>query len=234
MMQNFHSTFILCFLGFLLTQAQAFPSWKSCSAHSDCEATDEYCEKISSSSNECSYCAFSTEDDSVDSSVPTWCTDDTYFESSIRTSLTSSSVLTYVKQGGWQNDVSLCPSFDACTKSCRKEYKVEKTDTQITLTSTFADTTDCACDKVVFTLFQDDDDNEWKTSSTNFGTSADSVDLWQYSTDALDINIWHKDVTPVTVDCVWQYSIGTSSSPAATLTGLFGLISASVAAFVLV
>jgi len=169
--------------------------------------------------------------DSIDGSMPTWCSDYLKFYAAASTTLTSSSVVTYVKQAGWENDVSLCPSFDACTKNCRKEYSVEKTTTQVTLTSTFTDTTDCVCDKVVFTIGNDD---EWTSTSTNFGTAADTVLFWQYSTGALDIFVWQDNANLTTVDCVWEYSIGTSSSPAATLTGLLGLISASVVAFALV
>jgi len=229
-MNHFGSTFVLCFLGFLFIQAKAFPSWKTCSAQSDCQATGEFCAPWDNV-NRCSWCAFSQPSDSVGGSVPTWCSDYLKFNNASSTTLTSSSVLTYVKQAGWENDVSLCPSFDACTKNCRKEYSVEKTTTQVTLTSTFTDTTDCVCDKVVFTINNDD---EWQSASTNFGTVADTVMFWQYSTGALDINFWQDNASPITVDCVWEYSIGTSSSPAATLTGLLGLISASVVAFVLV
>ena len=167
---------------------------------------------------------------SIDGSVPTWCSDYLKFNPAASTTLTSSSVLTYVKQAGWENDVYLCPSFDACTNNCRKEYSVEKTTTQVTLTSTFTDTTDCVCDKVVFTISNDD---EWVSASTSFGTVADTVLFWQYSAGALDINVWQDNADPKTVDCVWEYSIGTSSSPAATLTCLLGLISAIVVAFAL-
>jgi len=174
----------------------------------------------------------------IDGLVPTWCSDYLKFHRAASTTLTSSSVLTYVNQGGWENEVSLCPSFDACTKSCRKEYSVERTATELTLTSTFSDTTDCVCDKPVFTITTySTDDTVWETASTNFGTVADTVQLSQYSAGALDINIWQDDALqglPTTVDCVWEYSIGISSSPATTLTGLLGLIFASMVAFVLV
>ena len=171
---------------------------------------------------------------SIDGLVPTWCSDYLKFHPAASTTLTSSSVLTYVKQGGWENNVTLCPSFDACTKNCRKEYSVEKTTTQVTLTSTFSDTTDCVCDKPVFTISTySTDDTVWETASTNFGTVADTVQLSQYSAGALDITVWQDNASP-TVDCVWEYSIGISSSPATTLTGLFGLISATAVAFVLV
>jgi hypothetical protein len=230
-MNHFGSTFILCFLGFLFIQANAIASWKTCSAHSDCQATGEFC--LVDDVNRCSWCsaAEAGKSSSIDGSVPTWCSDYLKFYPAASTTLTSSTVLTYVKQAGWENDVSLCPSFDACTKNCRKEYSVEKTTTQVTLTSTFTDTTDCVCDKVVFAISNGD---EWTSASTNFGTVADTVLFWQYSTGALDINVWQDNADPKTVDCVWEYSIGTSSSPAATLTGLFGLISASLVAFVLV
>jgi len=235
-MNHFGSTFILCFLGFLFIQANAIASWKTCSVHSDCQATGEYCElwTVNSEPGKCNYCSELGDNDmsdSIDGSMPTWCSDYLKFYEAASTTLTSSSVLTYVKQAGWLNDVSLCPSFDACTKNCRKEYSVEKTTTQVTLTSTFTDTTDCVCDKVVFTIGNDD---EWTSTSTNFGTAADTVLFWQYSTGALDIFVWQDNANPTTVDCVWEYSIGTSSSPAATLTGLLGLISASVVAFALV
>jgi hypothetical protein len=176
-------------------------------------------------------CSNAEVDSSIDGLVPTWCSYYLKFYPAASTTLTSSSVLTYVKQGGWENDVTLCPSFDACTKNCRKEYSVEKTTTELTLTSTFLDTTDCVCDKPVFTISSD---TVWETASTNFGTVADTVQLWQYSAGALDITVWQDDVSPVTVDCVWEYSIGISSSPATTLTGLLGLIFASMVAFVLV
>jgi hypothetical protein len=244
-MKHFGSTFILCFLGFLLTQARAIPSWKICSAHSDCQATSEYCAgNYYGEGCKCMVCSNAEVDNSSDGLVPTWCSDYLKFHPAASTTLTSSSVLTYVKQGGWENNVTLCPSFDACTKNCRKEYSVEKTTTQVTLTSTFSDTTDCVCDKPVFTIrTYSTDDTVWETASTNFGTVADTVQLWQYSTGALDITVW-QDVFPATVDCVWEYSIGISSSPpppsppppspATTLTGLFGLISATAVAFVLV
>jgi len=235
-MNHFGSTFILCFFGFLFIQANAIASWKTCSAHSDCQASGEYCEvwTVNSEPGKCGYCADLGDNymsDSIDGSMPTWCSDYLKFYAAASTTLTSSSVVTYVKQAGWENDVSLCPSFDACTKNCRKEYSVEKTTTQVTLTSTFTDTTDCVCDKVVFTIGNDD---EWTSTSTNFGTAADTVLFWQYSTGALDIFVWQDNANLTTVDCVWEYSIGTSSSPAATLTGLLGLISASVVAFALV
>ena len=229
-MNHFVSTFILCFLGFLFIQANAIPSWKTCSAHRDCRATGEFC--LVGDVNRCNWCsaAEAAKYSSIDGSVPTWCSDYLKFFSAASTTLTNSSVLTYVKQAGWDNDDSLCPSFDACTKNCRKEYSVEKTTTQVTLTSTFTDTTDCVCEQVTFIKSE----GGWESASTNFGTVADTVELYQYSTGALDINIWQENVSPITVDCVWEYSIGTSSSPAATLTGLFGLISASLVAFVLV
>jgi len=242
-MNHFGSTSILCFLGFLFIQANAIPSWKTCSAHSDCQATGEYCDNSYGSSNICFYCTFSSSDDSFDGSVPTWCSD---YPALTEITLTSSSVLTYVKQAGWKNDGSLCPTFDACTKSCRKEYSVERTATQLTLTSTFTDTTDCVCDKVVFAFSADEG---WKSASTGFGTAANSLDLSQYSTGAFDISILQEgeNVSSLGVDCVWEYSngtssspatnltglFGTSSSPATTLTGLLGLISASAVAFVL-
>ena len=233
-MNHFGSTFILCFLGFLFIQANAIPSWKTCSAHSDCQATGEYCETLTvkTQPGECAYCVHSDSSDSIDDSVPTWCSDYAKFKDVNGNTLTSSSVLTFVKQAGWQNDVSLCPSFDACTKNCRKEYSVEKTTTQVTLTSTFTDTTDCVCDKVVFTIRND---AEWVSTSTNYGNVADIVFFWQYSAGALDIILIQESVPAgLTVDCVWEYSIGTTSSPATALTGLLGLISASVVAFVLV
>lgn len=248
-MNHFGSTFILCFLGFLIIQANALASWKTCSAHSDCQATGEYCGVWTDNSEpgKCTWCSELGDDDmsdSIDGSVPTWCSDYLKFYPAAGTTLTSSSVLTYVKQGGWENNVTLCPSFDACTKNCRKEYSVERTATELTLTSTFSDTTDCVCDKPVFTIrTYSTDDTVWETASTNFGTVADNVHLWQYSTGALDITVW-QDVFPATVDCVWEYSIGISSSPpppsppppspATTLTGLFGLISATAVASALV
>jgi len=248
-MNHFGSTFILCFLGFLFIQANAIASWKTCSTHSDCQATGEFCYEDLGSPNRCVWCmeAESSKSYSIDGSVPTWCSDYLKFYEAASTTLTSSSVLSYVKQAGWGNDLSLCPSFDACTKNCRKEYSVEKTTTQVTLTSTFTDTTDCVCDKVVFTISDDDD---WESASTNFGTVADTVLFWQYSAGALAINVGQgEEADPYTVDCVWEYSIGTSSSPpppsppppspsppspATTLTGLLGLVSASVVAFALV
>ena len=181
-MNHFGSTFILCFLGFLIIQANALASWKTCSAHSDCQATGEFCEvwTVNSEPGKCTWCSELGDDDmsdSIDGSVPTWCSDNLKFYPAAGTTLTSSSVLTYVKQGGWENNVTLCPSFDACTKNCRKEYSVEKTTTQVTLTSTFTDTTDCVCDKVVFTIgFADD----WTSANTDFGTVADTVQLWQF------------------------------------------------------
>jgi len=230
-MNHFVSTFILCFLGFLFIQANAIPSWKTCSAHRDCRATGEFC--LVGDVNRCHWCSAAevARHNSIDGSVPTWCSDYLKFWSAASTTLTNSSVLTYVKQAGWENDDSLCPSFDACTKNCRKEYSVEKTTTQVTLTSTFTDTTDCVCDKVVFTIGYADD---WTSANTNFGTVADTVQLWRYSTGALDIYIWQSN--GYTVECFWEYSIGTSPSPSsstATLTGLFGLIFASMVAFVL-
>jgi len=237
-MNHFGSTFILCFLGFLFIQANAIQSWKTCSTHNDCMTTGEYCMvwTVNSEPGKCSYCAdFGNNEwdmiDSIDGSMPPWCSDYLQFYPAASTTLTSSSALTYVQQAGWENDVSLCPSFNACTKNCRKEYSVEKTTTQVTLTSTFTDTTDCVCDKVVFTI---DNDDDWTSASTNFGTVADTVQFWQYSTGALDIFVWQESgLSPTTVDCVWEYSIGTVS-PATALTGLLGLVSASVVAFVLV
>jgi len=233
-MNHFGSTFILCFLGFLFIQANAIPSWKTCSAHSDCQASGEYCETLTfkTQPGECVYCVESDSSDSIDDSVPTWCSDYAKFKDVNGDTFTSSSVLTFVKQAGWQNDVSLCPSFDACTKNCRKEYLVEtKTTTLVNLKSTFTDTTDCVCETLSFSI---NSEGGWQSASTNFGTAADTVELDQYSTGALDINIWQENVSPMTIDCVWEYSIGTSSSPAATLTGLFGLLSASMVAFMLV
>jgi len=245
-MKHFGWTFILYFLGFLFIRARAIPSWKSCSAHSDCQATGEYCRKTA---GDCNHCALLTIDsygltDSIDSSKPAWCTDTI---TSADVTIASSSVLTFVKQSGFQNLDNLCPSFDACTIDCRKEYSVEKTLTQITLTSTFAETTDCVCDKLAFAEEKKEEATEetdlhWKSTSTNFGTSANSISLEQYSTSALHIIVY--DNSSYDVDCYWAYSIGTissppppppsPSSPATTLTGLFGLISASVVAFVLV
>ena len=223
-MNHFGSTFILCFLCFLFIQANAIPSLKTCSADSDCQATGEFCEEL-----QCQY-----------NYIP-----------SPGITLTSSSVLTYVKQQAGE-DVATCPSFDACAENCRKEYSVEKTPSTVALTSTFADTTDCVCDKVVlrYRALSGDVHLSWmdRSSSTYFGTSADTVFLRQYSAGALDIYLWQESVSPTTVDCVWEYSIGTVSSPppppsplpppssssTATLTGLLGLVSASVVAFVLV
>ena len=247
-MKHFGWTFILCFLFFLFTrmQARAIPSWNSCSAHSDCQATGEYCRKFA---YVCNHCALITIDsysltDSFDSSKPAWCNDTI---TSKDVTITSSSVLTFVKQSGFENDDDLCPSFDACTIDCRKEYSVEKTVTQITLTSTFADTTDCVCDKLVFAEEEKEEATaetvglHWKSTGTNFGTNANSILLEQYSTSALNIIVYN---TPsYDVDCYWAYSIGTISSPpppsspsssATTLTSLFGLIFASMVAFVLV
>jgi len=244
-MNHFGSTFVLCFLGFLFIQAKAFPSWKTCSAHSDCQATGEYCEKGYSSSsstnlNKCSYCVSSHSSDSFDGSVPTWCSDYTKFDDAASTTITSSSVLTFAQESAWENgaDGSTCPTFDSCLKNCRKKYTVEKTALEITLTSTFADTTDCVCDKILFSKVSNGDpapdtSDIW-SSTYNFGvglTADDTVQLGQCSSSGIDINLWQDQGD---FDCVWEYSIGTSSSPAATLTGLLGLISASVVAFALV
>lgn len=213
-MNHFGSTFILCFLGFLFIQANAIPSWKTCSANSDCQA-GEYCD-LGSSSPLCYH----------------------YYVPPSAITLTNSSVLTYVKQAGVDNEVSLCPSFDTCTKNCRKEYSVEKTLTKVTLTSSFADTTDCVCDKVVFRYgaLSGDDSVSFISSSTGFGTAANTIELQQYSSAALDMVIMEENSAQgATVDCLWEYSIGTVSSSSGTiLTGLLGLVSASVVAFVLV
>ena len=238
-MNHFGSTFILCFLGFLFIQANAIASWKTCSVHSDCQATGEYCElwTVNSEPGKCVYCAELGDNDmsdSIDGSMPTWCSDYLKFNPAASTTLTSSSVLTYVKQAGWLNDVSLCPSFDACTKNCRKEYSVEKTTTQVTLTSTFTDTSDCVCDKLSFTYTLDEDDYEWVSTSNSFDAGVTSSSIWQHAMNTLDL--WTEKVTSAggyEIDCVWEYSIGTSSSPAATLTCLLGLISAIVVAFAL-
>jgi len=216
-MNHFGSTFILCFLGFLFIQANAIPSWKTCSANSDCQAEEyeEYCD-LGSSSPLCYH----------------------YYVPPSAITLTNSSVLTYVKQAGNDNEVSLCPSFDTCTKNCRKEYSVEKTLTKVTLTSSFADTTDCVCDKVVFRYgaLSGDDSVSFISSSTGFGTAANTIELQQYSSAALDLFIMEENSAQgATVDCLWEYSIGTVSSSSGTiLTGLLGLVSASVVAFVLV
>ena len=226
-MKHFGSTFILCFLGFLVIQANAIPSWKTCSANSDCQATGEYCDLGSLNP----YCWYNY--------APTFAI-----------TLTSSSVLTYVKQAGYENNVTMCPSFDTCTKNCRKEYSVEKTLTKVTLTSSFADTTDCVCDKVVFRYgaLSEDDSVSFISSSTGFGTAANTIELQQYTSAALDLIIMEENSTQgATVDCLWEYSIGTVSSPppppspspppssssGTILTGLLGLISASVVAFAL-
>ena len=185
-MNHFGSTSILCFLGLLFIQANAIPSWKTCSANSDCQA-EEYCD-LGSSSPLCYH----------------------YYVPPYAITLTNSSVLTYVKQAGADNEVSLCPSFDTCTKNCRKEYSVEKTLTKVTLTSTFADTTDCVCDKVVF--------RDFISSSTGFGTAANTIELQQYSSAALDLFIMEENSSQgATVDCLWEYSIGTVSSSSGTM-----------------
>jgi len=232
-MNHFGSTFILCFLGFLFIQANAIPSWNSCTANNDCEATKELCE-VEENPKVCVPCS-SFEDrggGSAQSSLikPTWC-----IGSSDAITVDSTSLLTFVEQAGYKNDASLCPSFSECVINCRKEYSVEKSANKITLTSTFADTTDCVCDKI--TLYYETDsagDTYYMSGGTNFGTATTKIALFQESGTILDLELTNDGDT---VDCLWEYSIGTVSSPpspATTLTGLFGLISASVVAFVLV
>jgi len=218
MMQNFHSTFILCFLGFLFIQARAIPTWKSCTANSDCQATGEFC--IDGDSElRCIY-----------NIAPIFAF-----------TLTSSSVLTYVKEAGYENNAALCPSFDTCTKNCRKEYSVEKTLTQVTLTSTFTDTTECVCDKLVFNyeLLSGDDSLSLISTSTGFGTPANTLQIQQYTSAALDMWIMEENSSGgATVDCVWEYSISTpsttpSSSSTSKLKVLVGLFSATFVALML-
>jgi len=218
MMRNFHSTFILCFLGFLFIQARAIPSWKSCTADSDCQATGEFCD-LGTLDPRCIY-----------NSAPIFAF-----------TLTSSSVLTYVKEAGYENNAALCPSFDTCTKNCRKEYSVEKTLTQVTLTSTFTDTTECVCDKLVFNyeLLSGDDSLSLISTSTGFGTPANTLQIQQYTSAALDMWIMEENSSGgATVDCVWEYSISTpsttpSSSSTSKLKVLVGLFSATFVALML-
>jgi hypothetical protein len=232
-MIHFGSTFILCFLGFLFIQANAIPSWKSCTANSDCEATKEFCE-VEEDPKTCVPCS-SFEDrggGSAESSLvkPTWC-----IGASNAITITSTSLLTFVKQAGDTNDSDKCPSFSACVINCRKEYLVEKSTNLITLTSTFADSA-CTCDKVSLTYETDSGgDSYYMSGGTNFGTATTKIMLFQESGTTLDLELTNEQ--PGTVDCSWEYSIGTVSSPpspATTLTGLLGLISASVVAFALV
>ena len=155
--------------------------------------------------------------------------------------LTSSSVLTYVKEAGYENNAALCPSFDTCTKNCRKEYSVEKTLTQVTLTSTFTDTTECVCDKLVFNYesLSGDESISLISTSTGFGTPANTLQIQQYTSAALDMWIMEENSSGgATVDCLWEYSISTpsttpSSSSTSKLKVLVGLFSATFVALTL-
>ena len=241
-MNHFGSTFILCFLGFLFIQANAIPSWKACTQSSDCQATEEYClgGGTGSSSAYCEPCSDWTSSE-VDP-LPAWCSDLT---SSL--TLTSSSLLTYVKQAGYKNDAAMCPTFSACQKNCRKEYTVSLNAEQIILASSFTDTTDCVCDKLSFTYTFDEDHFEWLSTSNSFDAGVTSSSISQSYMNTLDLWTEKEDTSGgYEIDCVWEYSIGTVSSPppppsplpppspATALTGLLGLVSASVVAFVLV
>lgn len=243
-MKHFVSTFILCFFGFLFKQTRAIASWKSCSAHSDCQATGEYC--VGNTFDVCFPCAsFDSYGESLDGSKPAWC--DGYSEN---VTITSSSVLIFSRQAGFNNNVSKCASFDLCTKDCRKEYSVARDDRFINLTSNFVDTSDCVCDKLVFTgpyLPTDNIFDDFSTTTTNIGRDWDTVTLDQYSASGLDITMFWEDGLQH-MECSWEYTFSSSpppsppstatptgplSSSTATLTGLFGLLSASVVAFVL-
>jgi hypothetical protein len=173
----------------------------------------------------CEPCS-SFESDSLNDK-PSWC-----IGASDAITITSTSLLTFVKQAGYYNEADKCPTFDACARNCRKEYTVQNSANTITLMSTFADTTDCVCDKI--TLYYETDsagDTYHVSGSTNFDTSIDKIKLFQESSTVLDLRLEENDGM---LECYWEYSIGTTSSSTATLTGLFGLISASLVAFVLV
>ena len=71
-------------------------------------------------------------------------------------SIDNQSHLTFVQQS---TNVALqgdCPTLDTCLKHCRKGYTVERAlgndgNNSFTLTSTYTDTSDCVCDKLIFT-----------------------------------------------------------------------------------
>jgi len=236
MMKHFGSTF--CFLGFLFIQAKAIPSWKTCSAHSDCQATGEYCEEQADYSGICEYCSGAYGGKSIDDSIPAWCSNYAQFGHAGNNSLTSTSVLTFTRQSAYQNGAfgAECPTFDSCLKNCRKEYLVEKTATQITLTSTFTDTTDCVCDKIVFSKESYSSpvgtQYEWNTNHdfgiSVLGSSTSSKELYQYSSNDVDIEFMGGYIR-----CLWHYSISSVSSSGFMLNGLLGVTSAIVIALVL-
>jgi hypothetical protein len=215
-MNHFGSTSILCFLGLLFIQANAIPSWKTCSANSECQATEEYCDY-----NTCEPCSHFASNSPAEK--PSWC-----IGASDAITVTSTSLLTFVRQAGYNNDAAQCPTFDACAKNCRKEYAVQNSANTITLTSTFADTTDCVCDKIIFYYETDSANDTYHVSgSTNFDTSIDKINLFQGSSTVLDLIL----LQGLFDECYWEYSIGTvSSTPSSGNSvfgaGLFGIVSA--------
>ena len=66
-------------------------------------------------------------------------------------SIDDSSTLTFLQQSTNLEMQGDCPSIDMCMQNCRKSYTVEATQSQYILTSTYADTSECICDKLVFT-----------------------------------------------------------------------------------
>ena len=66
-------------------------------------------------------------------------------------SIDDSSTLTFLQQSRNLEMEGDCPSIDVCMQNCRKSYTVEATQSQYILTSTYADTSECVCDKLVFT-----------------------------------------------------------------------------------
>ena len=174
-------------------------------------------------------------------------------------SIDNQSLLTFVQQSTNVARAGDCPPLDTCMKHCRKGYSVERAiggggNYTFTLTSTYTDTNDCVCDKLIFTWsneLRDETEGRWENTYTykfdytipdsdngditflSLGGVSSTVmnitlfDCYECSDSKIGSGIFYEE-------CYWEYSIGTSSSPAATLTGLLGLISASVVAFVLV
>lgn len=203
-----NTTFILSFLLALFTKAKAIESWKACSQDSVCQATEEYCDNSA-----CKACS-RWEVNPKSLTKPSWCegpypTDVTFARDKIF-------LLTYVRQAGENNDASLCPAFSACVKNCRKEYEVENLDGyRIVFTSTFKDTSDCVCDKLTFEFKPDNDDGySWQSSSTSFDVGVTSTSLQQNYMNTIDF--WTEKLNVgggFDISCVWEYSIGTISSP---------------------
>lgn len=243
MMKRFDSTLILCFLGFLFIQAKS--QIVPCFTDSDCPATMEFCFEYPAGpalvngtwvSKNCAKCGY------FPSVQPGWCTDIVYV-SLLYSGLTTASLLTFVEQGGYKNN--MCPELSACEKNCRKEYRVSSFDRlntrDLELASTFADTTDCVCDKLSFVYERNQVRYfKWLSASNSFGVGTTATSLYRNFGGYFNLAILKTNATGgYEMDCYWKYdssydSSYSLSSSATTLTCLFGVISASMVAFLLV